>query len=114
MDSDEGRVPTACTLDAERARERVARWEALSTRAQPTVTRPGPDRIEVGYPRSLDVIAELTSLAALEAECCAFLTFAVQNAADEVVLTVAPAVGAAPEVAQSLAVLTSIITGGVG
>lgn len=86
-------VPTACTLDTDHARRRVARWHALSERAQPTVTQPGPDIMQVHYPMAPGVIAELTRLAALEAECCGLLTFAVQEAGHEVILTVEPAAG---------------------
>ena len=49
--------------------------------------------------------------AALEAECCPFLSFAVQESGDDLFLTVKPAAGAAPDAAQSLAMLTSLTTG---
>jgi hypothetical protein len=114
-DSDEVTIRTACTLDAEDARQQVTRWRMLSSHTQPTVTHPGPDTIEVHYCWSPHVIAELTSLAAAESECCAFLTFAVHaaehRAGHEAILTIEPSPGAAADVAQSLSTWTSLITG---
>jgi hypothetical protein len=64
--NDEVAVPTACTLDADHARQRVARWHGLSERIPPMVIQRGPETIEVHYSTTPDVIAELTSLAAPE------------------------------------------------
>jgi hypothetical protein len=110
-DQAEVTVPTACTLDTAQARERVARWRELAERTQPMVTQSEPNTVQLRYPRSPDVIADLSSLAELESECCAFLTFAVQETGDDVTLTIEPAAGAAPDIAPSLAMLTSLITG---
>lgn len=69
-------LPVACTLGPADGAARMARWQRLSHAAAPTVRRDG-HRLEVRYPPGPGVRAELEALVAAEAECCAFVAWAV-------------------------------------
>jgi hypothetical protein len=109
-EADDVTVPTACTLDATGARQRVKRWRILNESAHPTVHRLAPDSMEIRYPNSSAVLAELSSLAALEAVCCPFLSFAVHAEVRDAVRSIRSAPGAADDVAASLTTLTSLFS----
>lgn len=112
MTGEDTTVPTACTLDAAAARARIARWAALRDRAQTAFALPRPDLLEVSYRPGDDIAAELRNLAAMEAECCAFLSFTVIASAHALTLQVSPSPDAGVDVAADLASLTKVITSG--
>lgn len=65
----------------------MRRWQALGQLAPATVRRLG-HVLEVCYPARRGVREELEALAAAEAKCCAFVTWTVTDAPDQVTLRV--------------------------
>ena len=67
-------VPLGCTLDADAVPERVAAWAAVIRRAHHHTEIEGGVRLT--FPGTPDLVAHVAALAAVEQQCCAFLTFA--------------------------------------
>ncbi len=106
-------VPAACTLDTGQARGRLTRWRVLASPVPPTIRRLPRDVVQARYGDQPRVREELARLAALEAQCCPFLTFTVEEHADvgQVVLSVRPVAGATPDAATLLEVVVGLLTG---
>src|SRR5688500_5308796 len=67
--------PNACTLDSTALTQRLAEWREVSSQA---ITREvEADKITTTYPADAQLVQRLRDLVAAEAECCAFLTFAI-------------------------------------
>jgi hypothetical protein len=79
--------PIACTLDGGAFGERVAEWETLAQRSliESTQTATG---VRLRFRDEPGVEEELRRLLALEEACCAFLTFDLDSAGAELVLSV--------------------------
>jgi hypothetical protein len=80
-------VPIACTLTAGDAAERVRRWRALATRANPTMTR-REGGVEVRWPLREADAQELATLVAAERECCQFASWSTERDGNDTVLRV--------------------------
>jgi hypothetical protein len=93
-------LPVACTLESGDGAERLRRWQRLAA-AAPPVSRLTGGQLEVRFPPGPGVLDELRSLAAAEADCCAFAVWAVSEQAGQPVL----AVSADPEAIQPIAAL---------
>ncbi len=65
----------------------MARWRRLADIAAPSARRSGRE-LEVRYEARHGVREELEALAAAEAECCSFVTWAVDQEGDQSVLRV--------------------------
>jgi len=74
--SDRGDLPVACTLGLEDGAERVLRWRQLAERSTPLGRRMGRE-LEVRFQPGPGVQEELETLAAAEAQCCAFVAWTV-------------------------------------
>ncbi len=84
-------LPLACTLGVTDGAERSRRWRQLAAEAAPVVRRTGA-RVEVRYQPGPGVLDELRALAAAEAECCSFVSWAVtEQAGDPTLIVSAPA-----------------------
>ncbi len=99
----------ACTLGADDAAARWARWQQLHDKAAP-VARRGDGVLEVYYPPEPGVVEELTALAAAEQACCAFATWTVTRVEGQPVLRVA-APAETPEAIDSIAAVGALVTG---
>lgn len=73
---DPGELPIACTLDPSDGAERIGRWRVLVDAASPIAWRDGR-MLEVRFEPGEGVLDELASLAAVEQECCSFVTWTV-------------------------------------
>jgi hypothetical protein len=80
-------APVACSLNATGLALRAGRWHALAERAAGEVTRTDTG-LRLAFSAGEGVAAELAELAALERDCCAFATWSVAEAGDQVVLEV--------------------------
>ena len=69
-------LPLACTLGPDDGAMRIDRWQALADTATPSARRVG-HQLEVRYQPGPGVREELEALAAAEAKCCSFVTWAV-------------------------------------
>ncbi len=94
--------PIACALPLAGLRDRRADWQRLADRALLGADRSGPALVHQRYRDDPEVAEELERLAALERECCAFLTMTVRREAGEVVLEVAGPAEAEPVLEQFL------------
>jgi hypothetical protein len=84
-------LPLACTLGPVDGADRSRRWRQLAAEAAP-VARRTEGRLEIRYQPGPGVLDELSTLAAAEAECCAFVDWAVTEQAGEPTLVIsAPA-----------------------
>lgn len=88
----------ACALDAVDGRDRMRRWQALADLASPRASRVG-GRLEVRFAPEVGAHEELAALAAAEQECCAFVTWAVTDHDDGLVLHVTAKPGSPDDVA---------------
>jgi hypothetical protein len=93
-------LPVACTLAPGDGAERLRRWQRLAATAAP-VSQLSGGRLEVRFTPGPGVLDELRSLAAAEADCCAFAGWTVSEQAGQPVL----AVSADPETIQPIAAL---------
>jgi len=73
---DPGESPIACTLGPDDGAGRMRRWKLLVETAHPVASREG-GIVEVRFEPGSGVLEELSSLAAAEQECCAFVTWTV-------------------------------------
>ncbi len=80
-------LPIACTLGADDGAERMGRWRALVGTADPIASRHGR-LLEVRFQPGPGVVDELVALAAAEQECCSFVTWTVDEDADNPMLHV--------------------------
>ncbi len=80
-------APVACSLNATDLALRADRWQALAERAAGAVSRTETG-LRLSFRAGEGVAAELAELAALERDCCAFATWSVAEAGDQVVLDV--------------------------
>ncbi len=80
-------LPLACTLGLADGAERFRRWRELAAEAAP-VARRTEGRLEVRYQPGPGIFDELRALAAAEAECCAFVAWAVTEQAGDPTLVV--------------------------
>jgi hypothetical protein len=94
--------PIVCTLNPADMRGRLARVNALATTA--LLSR---ELIDGGLRHRFragdEIEREVREIAALESECCAFLTFEVSRDADSVVLDVTGRADAQPVIEQFFA-----------
>jgi hypothetical protein len=95
-----GLLPTSCRLDLADGRKREQQWHQLA-RYQLGTTRTA-DSIVLRFQDLIEVHDQLRTLAALERDCCPFLTFEVARADGALVLTISATPGSAPEVALEL------------
>lgn len=93
MPSEAESAPVACSLGQSDLTERAGRWNELAKRAlaQVSQTKRG---LRLVFGAAPGVADELGALAAAERECCAFATWSVRAADDELVLEVS---GDSPE-----------------
>lgn len=96
-------LPLACTLSPDDGSARMRRWQQLTATAGATARRAG-HRLEVSYRAGPGVRPELEALAAAEAQCCSFVTWAVRAQRDRVFLQVTAAPGS-PDDLTPIAVL---------
>ncbi|MBA2638884.1 MAG: hypothetical protein H0U77_02570 [Nocardioidaceae bacterium] len=83
-----GLVPSACTLPTAAHPVRVAEFDDLFRAALRTTERCGPTRLVLTFasaPGRVEMVRDLTER---EAECCSFLTFALAEHADLLLLEV--------------------------
>ncbi len=80
-------LPAACTLGPDDGAMRIDHWQALADTATPSARRVG-HQLEVRYQPGPGVREELEALAAAEAKCCSFVTWAVTQESDHPVLYV--------------------------
>ncbi|HTT00247.1 MAG TPA: hypothetical protein VMI33_26910 [Streptosporangiaceae bacterium] len=79
--------PVACTLGSGDRAQRAARWTALAARALRRAER--TDRgLRLEFRTGPGVADELRALAELERECCAFATWSLRPAGDQLTLEV--------------------------
>lgn len=103
-------VPAACTLDAASARDRVAAWRQLASRAQLGVSH-SPGAVTVTYRDLPGVAGELQRLAGAERQCCPFLSFEVtRSPGQEITLTITASPAADPATVTGLDQLVSLFT----
>jgi hypothetical protein len=76
-------LPIACSLDAPALADRLAEIRAIGEEALIAV-----DGCVVRFHRSDDIRARLDAVVRAESECCPFLTLALVQTADELVLTI--------------------------
>ncbi|HET7044850.1 MAG TPA: hypothetical protein VFI37_08380 [Gaiellaceae bacterium] len=81
------RLPIACSLPLVAGTSRRARWERLAARGQATLEQT-PAGVRLALRRGPDLEQELRELTALERECCAFASWKVSAAGDQIVLDV--------------------------
>jgi len=80
-------VPVACSLNASDLTDRMNRWNALTDQAKPIVTRTNKG-LKVAFSQKPGIADELTELAELEGDCCAFASWTVRQDLDTVVLDI--------------------------
>jgi hypothetical protein len=96
-------LPLACNLGPGDGVERLRRWQHLADTANPIAVLDGP-QLRVRYGPAPGVHDELAALAADEAECCSFVSWAVtQDGAASVLLVTADP--QAPEALRPIAAL---------
>lgn len=96
-------LPLACTLGPVDGAGRSRRWRQLAADAAP-VARRTEGRLEIRYQPGPGVLDELSALAAAEADCCAFVAWAVtEQAGDPILVVSAPA--DAPDNIDSIATM---------
>jgi hypothetical protein len=86
-------LPIACTLTGASQQERAQWLQRLGTAALIDGAREG-DRLELRF--RPEAAADVRELVRAESECCPFLSFAVEPAAGQVVLSVTGPADAAP------------------
>ena len=99
-------LPVACTLDAIDGAERSRRWRQLAAEAARLAGRAGGG-LEVRYQPGPGVLDELRALAAAEAECCSFVTWAVTEQAGDPTLVVSAPPGE-PDRIEPIALLFGV------
>jgi hypothetical protein len=82
------KVPTACTLTAEDAADRVEEWRSAFRGSVTRGSRPEPTRLLLRVGSDGAGIATLVDLARREKACCAFFDFAFHVGAQDVTLEV--------------------------
>ena len=80
-------LPIVCSLDSGELAGRADAWRDLADSALIGAERTATTAVQ-RYRRQPEVEAKLRELIALEAECCPFLDFELDAAADELVLSV--------------------------
>jgi hypothetical protein len=80
------KVPIACTLTADDMGDRLAEWHAALARATTREATAGGYRLR--FAPDAVFAGELANLAAREVDCCAFFTFSVTVATDDLALDV--------------------------
>jgi hypothetical protein len=99
-------VPIACTLDANELGDRLATVEALRRDALVGQTQiPGGLRMHLRNAPGIE--ARVRALAAAESRCCAFLTFRIESADDELLLEITGAREARPVIDEYFASTTA-------
>lgn len=86
-------VPQACTLDAPALAERVQSLEDVLGREVCSVDPVSAQSLELGLRSSPQVAARVAELASQETSCCAFFSFELRIAYDQLALTVRVAPG---------------------
>lgn len=103
-------VPAACTLEAAGARERIAAWRQLASRAQLGVSD-SPGAVTVTYQDLPGIAGELRRLADAERQCCPFLSFEVTRSPGQAItLAITASPQADPATATGLGELASLFT----
>ena len=80
-------LPIACSLNATELPQRLAEMAALG-RAALLDARTRPTRAELRFAAGAGVRERLEAIVAAESQCCAFLTLAVTEEPDAVLLTI--------------------------
>jgi hypothetical protein len=80
-------LPIACSLNATELPQRLAEMAALG-RAALLDARTRPTRAELRFAAGAGVRERLEAIVAAESQCCAFLTIAVTEEPDTVLLTI--------------------------
>jgi hypothetical protein len=87
-------VPDACTLPTAQQPLRVEEFDELLGTAVTAATRTSPHSLRLQLTPSPEVAAATAALATRESRCCAFFTFTMTIAAEELHLDIAVAAGA--------------------
>lgn len=95
-------LPIACTLDAGGMAARLARFDALAADGL-LVREPTPAGVRVRLRDTPEIERRVRELVAAESACCAFLTFALDRHAGELVLDMAGPAEARPIVERLFA-----------
>ncbi|MFC4951005.1 MerR family transcriptional regulator [Pseudonocardia sp. GCM10023141] len=88
-------APVACTLDGAQLGQRTVQWQRVTRHA--TGRRDTADGIELTFPATPELAAEVAALAAAEQDCCAFFDFTLHLTPTALELTVR-----APDAAEPL------------
>lgn len=95
---DPGELPVACTLGPDDGPARMRRWRRLADGSKPTASRNGRT-LEVHFEPGAGVHGELAALAAVEQDCCSFVTWEVTEDDGHPVLRVHAESGSPDDVA---------------
>ena len=87
MTTDHGGAPVACTLTSAGLAAQRGRWDRLIDRAM-TERAETADGLRISFRPEPEAEAELRALAAVESECCAWASWAVEAGDGRLVLTV--------------------------
>ena len=79
-------IPIACTLTAADYRDREKAWLKLGRFVR--ASAPIPGGLSVSFTPALGLHHSLTELVRLEAECCAWMSFAIADSSDEIRLSI--------------------------
>jgi hypothetical protein len=79
-------MPIACTLTAADLRDRQAAWLKVGAFLRRSLDIPGGRSFE--FSRASGVYESLEQLIQLEAECCAWLTFGLTQAGEQIAMTI--------------------------
>jgi hypothetical protein len=101
-------VPIACSLSADEARDRIARWNDLTLEAKLT-SRAEDGLVEAEFCNTSAVRNALEILVVAERECCPFLRFDLRETETVVTLTITPLNAAAREDLTMLAPALGIV-----
>jgi len=91
----------ACTLNQTELAARAERWQALADRAAGRASRTKTG-LRLTFRADQGVAGELAELAAAERDCCAFASWSVQDAGDELVMDVSAKSGVAIGAVQAM------------
>lgn len=80
-------APIACTLTSANLAEQAGRWQRLAARAM-TARDQTADGLRIRFRAGPGVEQELRELVAVENECCAWATWVIEPAAQQVVLDI--------------------------
>ncbi|MFJ4099851.1 MerR family transcriptional regulator [Amycolatopsis japonica] len=88
-------APVACSLDGAQLGQRTEQWHRITRQA--TGRRETADGVQLTFPATPELAAEVAALAAAEQDCCAFFDFTLHLSPSALELTVR-----APETAETM------------